>query len=637
LHYPPRVKERNAVIASLALGAALSAAITPSPYPSPTPPTIAHVITSDRSEESAARAARTTYVVTKEEIVRNGYLTVADAIANLPGVSIERYGGFGSLSSVSIRGSSSTEVLILLDGMPVAGSQIDSIDLGQIPTNGIERIEVVEGGGSTLYGSGSMGGVINIITASPQRSRATLAAGSFGQQSLAIETPYLSLARSIAANDYALPNGDVQQNAYASLTSLRTGYAHTFGAWTFLLAGDAIDEHVGVPGAAGFYSATSREGTVDRDARFTLERSGAHSTVSVQLGASTSDLTFSCDTPVDPQCPNSYITPPSPYAQLLTEERTMADLSDVIDNGSERLVYGIDLSRGVARVDDGTDPLQIHPFDETAAYVQSQWFDARGDELYAGVRGERDGVSGGALSPSIGGIAPISGHLRLRWNAATAFRAPTEEELYYPFFSNPGLVPEKTRVGDVALEEDEAFGTLSAGWFTTDGRNLIADNPVTFVPENIGHAIVQGLTVEARSRTFGGYSGYVAVTNLYRVEDLDTGSRIAGRGPTFTVGSGVEYAAAPQSRFDGFGIELLAKGPRGIVNPALPAFDQPVAYARVDAYVGYRIVPRLVLVVRGFDLTNARYSEFGTYSPSSVSFYAYPVPGRSFAVELRTR
>jgi hypothetical protein len=198
-------------------------------------------------------------------------------------------------------------------------------------------------------------------------------------------------------------------------------------------------------------------------------------------------------------------------------------------------------------------------------------------------------------------------------------------------------VPEKTHVGDVALEADGALGTLSAGWFTTDGRNLIADNPVTFIPENIGHAIVQGVTFEARSRTFGGYSGYVDVTNLYRAEDLDTGARIAGRGPTFTIGSGFDYVAAPQRRFDGFGVELLAKGPRGIVSASLPSFDQPVGYVRIDAYVGYRILPQLALVVRGFDLTNARYSEFGTYSPSSVALYAYPMPGRSFAVELQTR
>lgn len=622
------------VIAPL-FAAVISAA--PAPTPTPTLLPIAHVVTSDRAPEPIARTARTTYVVTQQDIVRNGYLTVADALAGIPGIEIERYGAFGSLSSVSIRGSSSAEVLVLVDGMPVAGAQIDSIDLGQIPTSGIERIEVVEGGGSTLYGSGSIGGIINIITAQPARARAIAQAGSFGEASLTLEAPYVAVSRTIAANDYPLPNGQTLQNADASLTSLRTGFTHDIGALDMAFSGDLVDEHVGVPGAQDFYSPTSREGTVDRDARVNLSDPGARSTVTLQLGASASDLSFACDTPVDPECPNAYLVPPVPYAQLLTEERLMADLRDAIDNGDERLVYGADVTRGVARVDDGTDPLQIHPFDQVAAYVQSQWYDPRGDELYAGVRGENDGAAGGAFSPSIGGIERITSALALRWNAATAFRAPTEEELYYPFFSNPGLVPERTQVGDVTLADTGTLGSVSVGWFTTGGRNLIADNPVTFVPENIGRAIVQGTTLDARTRSFGGYTAFIDVTNLYRAEDLETGSRIAGRGAVFTVGSGIAYDAPEGSRFDGFGVTTHSEGARGIVDSSLPSWDQPVAYTRVDAYAGYRLTPQLVLAVRGYDLTNARYSEFGTYSASSVAFYAYPVPGRSFAVELRTR
>ena len=618
-----------------ALAALIAAAPTISPSPTPLP--IAHVVTSDRSDESLLHVARTTYVITKDDIVRNGYLTVADALASVPGVSLQRYGGFGSLSSVSIRGSSSAEVLIMLDGMPVAGAQIDSLDLGQLPTNGVERIEVVEGGGSTLYGSGSMGGVINIITASPTHTDATLSDGSFGQQSLQIETPYVSLARTIAVNNYGLPDGSVIQNADASLTSLRVGYAHDFGAINASFSGDLIDQHVGDPGEIGFYSPTSRQGTVDRDARLTLAHQASRSTLSLQLGASTSDLSFTCNTPVDIECPNSYLTPPTPYAQLLTEERVMANLNNVIDNGDEHLVYGVDVSRGVARVDDGIDPLQIHPFDQVAAYMQSQWFDPRGDEVYAGLRGENDGAPGGALSPSIGGITRLGPELQLRLNAATAFRAPTAEELYYPFFSNPNLVAEKTRVGDVTLVDPAVLGGISLGWFTTDGTNLIVDNPLTFLPENIGHAIIQGITLTATTPVYNGYSAHFNVTNLYRAQDLDNNTRIVGRGPVFTVGSGIDYTAPQQERFDGFGIETLSKGPRGIVGTSLPSFGQPIAYTRVDAYVGYRVTPDLVLTLRGFDLTNARYSEFGTYSASSVAFYAYPVPGRSFSVELRTR
>ena len=173
-------------------------AASPSPSPSPTAvPEIAHVVTSDRGRESATRTARTTYVVTAAQIARDGDRTVADALEDVPGVNVVRYGAFGAATSVGIRGSSSQQVLVLVDGLPMAGGQIDDVNLEQFPVSGIDRIEVVEGGGSTLYGSGSIGGVINIITAAqPERSTATISTGSFDEAEL-----YLSNAVSLVPAD----------------------------------------------------------------------------------------------------------------------------------------------------------------------------------------------------------------------------------------------------------------------------------------------------------------------------------------------------------------------------------------------------------------------------------------------------
>ena len=167
------------------LAVAVAIAATPSPSPSPSSsaiPQIAHVVTSDRSVEPAARAARTTYVVTATDMARNGDRTIADALQNVPGVTINRYGAFGAQTNFGIRGSTSEQVLVLLDGLPVAGAQILGMQLEGMPVAGVDRVEVVEGGGSTLYGSGSMGGVINIISTQPRTSSAILATGSFGNR-----------------------------------------------------------------------------------------------------------------------------------------------------------------------------------------------------------------------------------------------------------------------------------------------------------------------------------------------------------------------------------------------------------------------------------------------------------------------
>ena len=92
----------------------------------------------------------------------------------------------------------------------------------QFPVSGIDRIEVVEGGGSTLYGSGSIGGVINIITApQPPRSTATLSTGSFGEQTYASQRRISRFKRTYAANDYSVENAPNRQNAQAGLTGCR--------------------------------------------------------------------------------------------------------------------------------------------------------------------------------------------------------------------------------------------------------------------------------------------------------------------------------------------------------------------------------------------------------------------------------
>lgn len=627
----------------LLMAAAVAAAVsTPTPSPSASPvPEIAHVVTSDRSSESAAHAARTTYVVTAADIARNGDRTIADAIENIPGVNVERYGAFGSLTSVGIRGSSQQQVLVLLDGLPIAGAQIGNVNVEQMPVSGVDRIEVVEGGGSTLYGSGSIGGVINIITRRQTQSTATLSTGSFGEQTYLFQTPYVSFQRTYAANDYPLPGGATRENANAGLTSATATYAHTFGAVDVSLEGDLSSAGVRVPNSVDFFSPTGWQSTVANDLRARFEKRGPRSALSLSLGESQQNLFYSCDTPIDSTCPNTpYYPPPAgspsppPYAQLLDDSRVMASLSNAVGDDRQRLVYGVDLSRGNARIDGGTgDPaFTSHAYSQTAAYVQQQWFARNGNMLYAGLRGENDLIaasdaSGHALSPSLGGILHLASDVEMKLNAATAFRAPTAEDLFYPYFSNPNLVPERTRVGDVTIEDSAILGGASVGWFTTSGSNLIVDN-ASFIPQNIGRASIQGLTLGVKSRARRGYSASLDVTDLYRAQDLDDQTRIAGRGPVLALRAGVRYSAPAYSRFDGFGVGLTAAGGQGAFDASLPYYAQSNAgYSTLGGYVGYRIAPRMILTLRGFNLLDDRYAVVS----------GYPMPGRSFALELRSR
>jgi vitamin B12 transporter len=623
-------------------------AASPSPSPSPTVgPQIAHVVTSDRGLESASRTARTTYVVTAAQIARDGDRTVADAIQNVPGVDVVRYGAFGAAASTGIRGSSSQQVLVLIDGLPMAGGQIDDVNLEQLSVSGVDRIEVVEGGGSTLYGSGSIGGVINIITApQPARSDAMLSTGSFDEQTYLFQTPYVSFQRTYAANDYSVENGPNRQNAQAALTALTARYGHSVGAVDITLSGDIGNALSGAPGELGYFSPTSEQNNVNRDVRLTLEHHGSRASTTLELGDSSQDLSYTCDTPVDPNCPNSSYPTPAPgmisnppYAQVLYDQHWMASLRNVVGDERERLVYGVDLMRGVARIDQGTgggSPLAadnaaiFDTYAQAAAYVQSQWFAKNGGQVYAGLRAERDGGVGGAYSPSLGGILPLLGTLQLKVNAATAFRAPTAEELYYPGYSNPNLAPERTRVADATLVAPTLWGGVTFGWFTTSGSNLIVSPPPAYIPENVGRASIAGLSLAASTPPLHGCVATLEVTNLYRAQDLDTDSRLPGRGPVFAVNVGLRYVAPADSRFDGFSLAARTQGPQETPDPYLSpmyAVYQPATFTVVDGYLGYRFAPDLVLALRGYNLGNDHYALYA----------GYPMPGRSFAVEVRSR
>ena len=383
---------------------ALALGPTPSPSPSASPvPEIAHVVTSDRGSESAARAARTTYVVTAADIARDGDRTIADAVANVPGVQLQRYGAFGASATTGIRGSSAQQVLVLLDGLPIAGAQTENVNLEQMPVDGVRRVEIVEGGGSTLYGSGSIGGLINIITTGQASTSATLSTGSFDSQTYSLQTPYVTFQRSYATNAFALPDGSTRKNAQAGLTAGTLSYSHAIGVLDFDFFGEVSDVTLGAPGAEPYISNTSEQGTIARDLRARVERRTPRSTLSLAVGDSDQDETYTCNAPAEPYaCPNAIPTPypsgtPPPYAQYVSDWRENLSLNDAVGDDRTRVVYGLDLSAGDARVAGGTgsacidiytcakgSPQQLHrdnvtldAYSQNALYVQSQWFARR--------------------------------------------------------------------------------------------------------------------------------------------------------------------------------------------------------------------------------------------------------------------
>lgn len=129
-----------------------------------TAPTI--VVTATRIATPAGSLGSSVTVITADQIARQGYRTVSEALASVPGLTVRRAGGIGRQTSVFIRGANSNHTLFLLNGLDIndPSSSNGVYDPSQMPLDNVERIEVIRGPQSVLYGSDAIGGVINIIT-----------------------------------------------------------------------------------------------------------------------------------------------------------------------------------------------------------------------------------------------------------------------------------------------------------------------------------------------------------------------------------------------------------------------------------------------------------------------------------------
>ena len=127
------------------------------------------VVTGSRMDEPLSKVSASVAVVTSEEIAERGATRFDEVLQDVVGMHVVSNGTRGSVSSASIRGSEAAQVLVLLDGVRLNSPQYGQFDLNQLPVplSDIERVEVLRGAASALYGSNALAGVVNIITRTP--------------------------------------------------------------------------------------------------------------------------------------------------------------------------------------------------------------------------------------------------------------------------------------------------------------------------------------------------------------------------------------------------------------------------------------------------------------------------------------
>jgi vitamin B12 transporter len=587
-------------------------------------PEIGRVSTSDRRLEPVDRTSRPTYVIDRAQLDAIGAKSVADALETLPGVNIYRYGAYGAQTSYGLLAATSAQTLVLLDGVPIAATSTGSVDLASFPLGSVQRIEVVESGSSTLYGTNAVGGVINIITAAPHGADVLLSDGSYGDRDarIAVGDGHLgfSYERRVVTNDYAYPSltypqatfpAGVRYNDWADQSDGRLTFTQSFGQSFALRAGLGVDAiHIGVPGGLDYLTPEAVQRTSRNDADLQLSKAAGNSTLTLTLAGSNQSLLFA-----DPQEGGESDT---------YDGRSQLSLKDVITGGRSTLVAGVDFSRESAALSLGPfgPPPHVGAAEsQSAAYVQDQLQIGSVAQTTVGLRGENDAPHGTVLAPTFGSLFHF-GAVTLAGNVGESFRVPTLEDLYYPGFSNPKLVPEKAQNEDVRLSWPADGATVSLGWFGRSGSNFIVDND-QYVPENIQRASVGGIIATIATRPANGFTTDLSVTDVYKALDVTASSRLP-QTPVFQASLGLTHPFGAGRVAFGARARIVGSDGNDAFGPG-PYFSD--GFTTLDAYVRYKLAAQTILSLRSGNLLDDRYAEVP----------GYPAPGRTFALELSTR
>jgi vitamin B12 transporter len=604
---------RLAVI-PVALAAAFPAAAQSTATPGPLRET---VVTANRSEQSLTDALPHTTVIGREAIERSQAVDLASLLAGEAGFQSVQSGGRGTATSLFLRGSAALQVLVMIDGVPLTKQDTTgTVSLEHLMLDQIERVEIVRGNVSAIYGSGAVGGVIQLFSRKGQgkpAGYAQLEAGSFG---------------TVRAS--AGVGGQVGDTRF----SVGVGGHRTSG-----ISAIDVSQHPGENPDADGYRNTNFSATVSQllapgqtlglraqgaQGRFDTDGGGWGTATDIYKGSSTlgtwslyshnqinqdwrSELTYSQgrEKSVYDATLTTY-----PYDSQATSRSRTLNWTNTVALGAWQLTAGAER--------------QLQDID-TSDSTATQLCTSRGvTSLFAGASGasgahslqlnvRNDAASG--LSAQTTGYAGYGFQVTPAWkfiaSASSAFNLPPLGYLYDPFSGNPLLQPENARSAELGLQWAQGAQVMRATLFRTHTDNLMLYDVNTYRFDNVSQASNQGLEL-----SFNGKVSAADVRASLTVQDpVDdaTGARLARRARQMaSVGVSLPYGPW----LLGAQVNYTGERPDTALNPMLPA------YAVTNLTVRYTLSPELAVTGRIDNLFDRSYQTAWGYNQPGIGAYA---------------
>lgn len=468
------------------------------------------VVTSTRTEQAASASIAALTVIDRQQIERSQAQSVPELLQRVPGISLVNNGGPGKSTALYMRGSNSNHVLVLIDGIKVGSVTSGGAALQDLPVELIERIEVVRGPRSSLYGSEAIGGVIQIFTrkGDGQGTKPFFSAG-YGthdsyQGSVGVSggagNGWYSLATSSADGDgLNVKTADTSgyeddSDGYRNLSgSLRAGYHFDSGLELdgSLLQSRAHSDFDSVSSkrTSGFAAnADSEQKVVGGRARFSPLQPWR---VTLQAGRS--------------EDKSDNFQDQAFYSRFDSRRDSLTWQNDLSLADGHNLTLGADWQRDEVN---GSTAYALDSRDNQGLFIQYLAQLGRHD-LQLSLRSDDDEQFGEHSTGSLGWGYVLTDTLRLTASYGAAYKAPTFNQLYYPGFGNPDLQPEESQSLELGLAGEHAWGHWAVNAYRSEIDNLIATVTRTVngssqsVAEGVDQARIRGVELQVGSELLG--------------------------------------------------------------------------------------------------------------------------------------
>lgn len=556
------------------------------------------VVVASGVEQPVEQTGRSITVLDRATIESRQTVSLSDLLATTPGITSTRNGGPGALTAVRIRGAEDAQTLVLIDGVRVndPSSPSAAFDFGNLLTGSIERVEVLRGPNSVIWGSQAIGGVVNVVTQAPIDGIAARANAEYGyadqvSANAAIAGGNESLQAALTGG-YFRTDGISQAavgteadgyRQYNASGRLRFEFAPGFGVD---LRGYYADSRVELDGfPAPDYS------FADTDEYSTAQELYGYAGLFANIGPVSNRVAFSiADINRDNFDPENVGSEPAYLYRGRSERYEYRGDARVIDQ--LRVTFGAEQEN--LRFYDGETTERA---DITSFYGQAIVTPVEQVTITGGIRNDDHSRFGSHWTWGVNGsIQPIDGTL-VRASYGEGFKAPTLYQLFAPFYGNPDLDPETSKSWEVGVEQTALNGAARFGvtWFNRDTRNQITGIPPFYLYENVDRAHAEGVEVELALKPVEAFT----VTANYTYTDTENrsagyeGNQLARRpqdtaslsadyrlpfglslGGTVTIVGDSFNDQGNTTRLDGFAL--------GSIRAEMPIGDRFAVYGRVE-------------------------------------------------------